>query len=113
MKEGYENIEKMADHRFAEKATVVKNILLAFCMLIVLASLTGVLGYGGWTKEEAGTLPGCKVEYERFLRVGYPTPLTLYSSATQGETLKVQINRNYFNRVNFKEVVPKPFKVAI
>jgi hypothetical protein len=95
------------DVDYQKRSGVVKKILQGVLFLFILGGLSGVFGYGGWTRKYASG-KNLIVEYEKFLRVTKNTPMVLFYKNNKDTIINVRINQPFFNSVNYKEIVPPP-----
>jgi hypothetical protein len=84
------------------------------CAFVVAACL-GLFGSGplSWTRagQEGSAL---WVEYDRFVRRGAPTRLTInLAPAAGGSTRQVRIGRGYAEGVRFERIVPEPDAIEL
>lgn len=86
-------------------------VLAAF---VVAASL-GLFGGGPLSAAQAG-VPGAPlwIEYERFVRVGAPTRISLHAGvAASSNGIRLRIRRSYFEALKIERMVPEPAAVAV
>jgi hypothetical protein len=86
-------------------------VLTAF----VLAALLGLFGHGPISRAEASSDPsGLRVRYQRFVRLGARSQLALECIRSgSSETIRVRLDRRYFDRVRVSEVTPTPASIDI
>jgi hypothetical protein len=74
----------------------------------VLAALLGVFGKGPLSHAAAGA-SGLSVEYERFVRAGAPSRLTIEIPPAPGGTLpQLSISRDYVDAMTITHILPSP-----
>ena len=97
---------------FEESAGRFRNVGQLFMFAIVLAGLGGFLGFGVWTKKTEKISEGMKLEYECMLRARRETPLRLYVRGSRDSALVVLVHHAYFEKVNFRSILPEPSFMA-
>ena len=106
---GHRSLEIDEDVAFQQKEWIFQRIGLAALVLFVLAALLGLTGMGGpLSRGEAGDSNGpLHVEYERFVRRGSSSKMTLH---VRGATRAIRfwVSAPYFEHVQINSVVPAP-----
>jgi hypothetical protein len=76
--------------------------------LVILAALAGLLGPGPLSNAVAGGGDRPEVRYERFVRHGGQTELTIRVATPPAGPLRISINRDYLDGVLLEQVLPAP-----
>ena len=83
----------------------------ALLALIIAAGLAGVLGPGPLSSAKTRGEGDLTVEYERFVRHGGQTDLTVYIANTNPGPLHLTISRDYLAARNLQQILPSPLRV--
>ena len=89
----------------------VQRVAWALMALAVLAALLGLMGSGPLSQRSVASADGTvRVEYERFLRRGAPTTLTIHARPADRESSvhALWLGRSYLESVRVEGVLPPP-----
>jgi hypothetical protein len=108
------SLELEEDIAFQKKEWFYQRIGMAGLTLFVLAALLGFTGMGGaFSRGEAGDRSGpLHVEYERYVRRGGLSTLTLHLRTTPGD-VRFWVSAPYFEHVRIDSVAPTPELVSV
>ena len=90
------------------RAQRVGWVLLA---LVLAAGLAGLLGPGPLSSATASGGDTLHVEYERFVRHGSQTHVTVRIAAAEPGPLQLTISRQYLEAFHVKQILPAPARV--
>jgi hypothetical protein len=99
------------DPRFHRNDWRVQRVGWVLLALIIVAGLSGLLGSGPLSRVTAGGGGGPAVEYERFVRHGSESNLTIRAAPTDARSVQVGISRTYLDAMQVKEILPEPLRV--
>jgi hypothetical protein len=107
-------LEIEEDLRFQQKEWFFQRIGVVLLSLIVLGALLGFTGMGGpMSRGEAGERRGpVHVEYERFVRRGAFSTVTLHLRGAPGD-IRFWVAARYFEHVRIDSVAPMPELVSV
>ena len=102
------------DIDFQRKEWMFQRIGVALLFLFVVAAVLGLTGMGGpLGRGEAGDASGAvRVEYERFVRRGSFSKVTLHLHGAPG-AMRFWIGAPYFERAQIDSVAPMPELVSV
>jgi len=108
------SIEIDEDLKFQKKEWFYQRIGMAGLVLIVLAALLGFTGMGGpFSHGDVGDPSGpLHVEYERYVRRGGLSTLTLHLHTSPGD-VRFWVSAPYFEYVRIDSVAPTPEMVSV
>jgi len=108
------SLEIDEDLQFQKKEWIFQRIGMVGLALFVLAALLGFTGMGGpFSRGEAGERGGpLHIEYERFVRRGGFSTLTLHLHAAPGD-VRFWVSAPYFEHVRIESVAPTPELVSV
>jgi hypothetical protein len=104
-------IEIEQDRKHLEREWRFQRVGWVLLLLIVLAALSGLLGRGPLARARSGPANApVRLEYERIVRHGSPTVLTVLLSpeANREKTVRLWIERGYLEAVEIERIVPEP-----
>jgi hypothetical protein len=103
------SLEIDEDIAFQQKEWIFQRIGLAALFLFVIAALMGLTGMGGpLSRGKAGDSNGpLQVEYERFVRRGSFSKVTLHVRGATG-AIRFWVSAPYLEHVQVDSVVPAP-----
>lgn len=103
------SLEIDEDVAFQRKEWIFQRIGIAVLLLFVLAALLGLTGMGGpLSHGEAGDANGpLHVEYERFVRRGSSSKVTLHFRGSTG-AIRFWVSAPYLEHVQIDAVAPAP-----
>lgn len=103
------SLEIDEDVAFQQKEWIFQRIGVAALFLFVLAAFLGLTGMGGpLSHGEAGDSNGpLHVEYERFVRRGSFSKLTLHVRGATG-AIRFWVSAPYLEQVQIDSIVPRP-----
>jgi hypothetical protein len=117
VKKGARELEIKQDLVFQRREWAVQRIGWWILTAFVVAALLGLFGGGPLSSARAGHPDApLRVEYERFVRVGAPTRLTLrgnMTGLTPRSGLRLRIRRDYFEAFRVERIAPEPASIAI
>ena len=107
-------LEIEEDLGFQRKEWTFQRVGVAFLFLFVIGALLGLTGMGGlFARGEAADASGAvRVEYERFVRRGSFSRITVRFHTTPG-AVRFWVGAPYLERVNIDSVVPVPESVSV
>ena len=76
--------------------------------IVIAAGLAGLLGPGPLSNATAGGGDAPEVRYERFVRHGGQTDLTIRFTARDSGPLRVAISREYLAAFHLQQILPMP-----
>ena len=102
------------DINFQRKEWMFQRIGVALLFLFVVAAVLGLTGMGGpLGRGEAGDSSGAlRVEYERFVRRGSFSKVTLHLHGAPG-AIRFWVGAPYFERAQIDSVSPAPELVSV
>ena len=102
------------DLHFQQKEWFFQRIGVGVLVLFVVAALLGFTGMGGpMSRGEAGESGGpLHVEYERFVRRGGMSTVTLHLRSAPGD-VRFWVSTRYFEHVRIESVAPAPELVSV
>lgn len=107
-----EDLDLNNDRGFDKRSAGIRNVFHLIMLGLILCALSGILGYGFWTKERSGTPGVIEVEYEKLLRKTKVTEMTVLVYTQKNDTICLRIGSEYFDKINFKTVRPQPCKIS-
>lgn len=85
--------------------------------LLIIAALLGFFGKGGLAivnnKTAGDSETGLEVEYEKFLRRGAPSELTVSLAGESASVKQIRFSKDFFDRVRVEQVIPEPAEVIM
>jgi hypothetical protein len=96
------------DLAFQQSDWRVQRVGWAVLALVIVAALAGLLGPGPLSSATAGGGDAPLVEYERFVRHGGQTDLTIRIDARDAGPVRVAISREYLAAVQLRQILPAP-----
>jgi hypothetical protein len=94
---------------FDQSFSKLRSIGHWILMLIIVAGLAGVFGFGVWTKKTVPLSKGIYLEYEYFLHINRETPFKIYlKGLSPSPTVDIAIQASYFKSVSIKNILPRP-----
>jgi hypothetical protein len=115
-KDYYSNdFELKQNHDYVKRSRITKTIGKIIVFSIIAAGLSGLLGYGIWTKKKLTLQNGDQVEYESLMRAKRETPLVVYCGSPRGEDslLRITFQDDYLEKVAIREVTPWPVSMQL
>lgn len=115
MKQQDRELELKQDLAFQRREWLGQRVGWWVLAAFVVAASLGLFGGGPLSAAQAGT-PGAPlwIEYERFVRVGAPTRISVHTSvAASTNGIRLRIRRSYFEALKIDRMVPEPAAVAI
>ncbi|WP_025745770.1 hypothetical protein [Kallotenue papyrolyticum] len=102
------------DLAFQERQWTVERVGWVIMALLALAGLLGLFGGGPLSIAHAGSADQpLRVTYARFARYRTPAELevSVQPAATQGQALRLSMNRSWLDSMELQGVVPEPEQV--
>lgn len=115
MKEQGRKLELKQDLAFQRREWLAQRMGWWVLAVFVVAAVFGVFGGGPLSAAQAGA-PGAPlwIEYERFVRLGAPTRISLHATvAASTSEIRLRIRRSYFEALKIDRMVPEPAAIAI
>ncbi len=111
------SIELEEELRWQTVAFYVRRVAWFGALLVLLATVFGLLGNGWAANTQVGTeADALWMQYERFLRLQVASTLEIYVAPTavaaSNNTIEISFSRAYFDDVKMETVVPTPEEVT-
>ena len=102
------------DLSFQRKEWVAQRIGIGVLALLLIAAVLGFTGSGGpFSRAETGDASGAfRVEYERVVRRGAQSTMTLHLRGTNAGPRSFWFSTDYFKSIDLETVVPDPEAVT-
>jgi hypothetical protein len=101
------------DIAFQRRSWLVERIGWAAMVLVIAASLAGVLGPGLLGERTLGSSDGLHIRYDRFVRYEAPASIHLELSADTQGAARFWIGGAWLGRVHLENVNPEPEHVVV
>jgi hypothetical protein len=99
------------DMRHQRREWSAERVGWALMALLLVASLTGLLGTGPLSERTSDGGAGLRVDYERFARYQAPAKIVVHFPS-QGEEVRIGMSRDFYE-VMETEVEPEPNSVQL
>jgi len=99
------------DLRYQRLEWRIERISWVLGALVLLAGVAGLFGSGPLSTAEAAGGSGLRVSYDRFLRDGSTSRLTILTETGGSPVLEVLISRAYLSGMRVDRVFPEPRRI--
>jgi hypothetical protein len=99
------------DPAFQQRDWRVQRVGWAVLAMILAAGLAGLFGSGPLSNATVSAGDALRVQYERFVRHGGQTALTVRVASVEPGPLQVTIGREYLAAFHVRQILPAPVRV--
>ncbi|MFL5754433.1 MAG: hypothetical protein ACJ76F_13560 [Bacteroidia bacterium] len=99
------------DVDFTTRADKFKNTGIVLLTLVVLSGLSGLLGFGIWTKTKEGNA-SFSFQYEKFMRAKRETRMKAFVANPTDSLVRIFISGSYFEKAHIDKIIPSPMKMT-
>ena len=109
-----EDLELETDEAFQRNEWRIQRAGWIVWSLVIIAGLTGLLGSGPMSHEQAVAADGSlKVDYDRYLHYHHPTQLTVSVGQMANDELRIKFDRALLDRLQVERIEPEPSQATL